>query len=179
MLASTPAFDQTTRLWLSLRPEDLRSAVEEPDQRESIELPATKKGLTVRLYLKGIVKGRRALYILVVTKELQGERETIYDAWYVPRYLAPDNPTPMGVLASLCQHFGLRIRIAGLTDRLIYSQTITPKAGEHTSLDLQVLDKPTGKVKATSFVKPNDDGSVDVALVCAIDVFALKRKLAG
>lgn len=162
-----------------MRPEDLRNAVEEPEKKELIELPAKMKGMVIRLYLKS-VSAKHPRFVLVVTNQQEGGSEMIADAWYVPKYLCPDEPTPLDVLAALCRNFGLRIRIAGLTERLIYSQTVTALPGQPANIQPQLVDKPPRQgVKVNAAIKENEDGSVDISLAYAIDVFALKRKLAG
>jgi hypothetical protein len=157
----------------------LQSTVENPDKTEVIALPGPKRGLSIRLYLKSL-RAKRPTYMLVVTNQHDGQSETITDAWYVPAHLCPENSSPLDVLSTLCRNFGLRIRIGRLTERLIYSQTLIPVDGQPVDFQPRLVDKPPRQgAKLNAAVMENEDGSVDVSLAYAIDIAALKRKLAS
>jgi hypothetical protein len=178
MLPFSSAFEQGTKIWLNINSSDLQAAIDDPQAMQLIQLPGEKKGSSVRLYLRAVEGARRPRYILVITNQPEGARETIMDALYCPAHLAPDSPTPMEVLAGLCRSYGLRIRLGGLTDKLIYSRTLLAQGGDQ-SFRPELVDKPSGNAKLNAFVKRNEDGSLDVVLVFAIDVSALKKKLAS
>ena len=169
-LKFTDLFKNEISTNFGIRPSHIESLVQKPDKSQNVILEDKKE---LKFYTKEI-SSVRIPYTLLTYGRLQNAELFIDVAFKIYPDLHPDviAMTPVQILHTFANRFGLELRVGNLVDKFIFNQTLL--TGQNDNVNLISIQNPENhKFMQQAFIRKsieNNKIKIDCALVFCIDI---------